>query len=145
MPAVNIREILDWLAVASLVLFSIYHVLTGVIGGAFSEYSLKFYKAIYGFQPRETEQLLMTFKPWGTLAFVVGLMGFVMLLDIERYSLMFIPMAALLVLRMGYRFYWRQKMYDFWKITPAQNWRQIIIQFTGAVLFILYAISRLDI
>ena len=145
MPAVNINEILDWLAVASLALFSIYHVLTGVIGGAFSEYSLKFYRTIYGFQPRETEQLLMTFKPWGTLAFVVGLMGFVMLLDIERYSLMFIPMAALLVLRMGYRLYWRQKMYEFWQISPAQNWRQIIIQFSGAVLFIIYAISRLDI
>ena len=140
----NVKEILDWLAVAGLVLFTIYHVLTGIIGGAFSKYSLKFYKAIYGFQPRETEQLLMTFKPWGTLAFVVGLMGFVMLLDIERYSLMFIPMATLLVLRMGYRLYWRQNMYDFWQISPAQNWRQITIQFIGAVLFIIYAISHLD-
>jgi hypothetical protein len=28
----------------------------------------------------------MTFEPWGSLSFVVGLMGFVTLLDLENYS-----------------------------------------------------------
>tara|TARA_Y100000310_G_C20701023_1_gene829892 strand:- start:1353 stop:1769 length:417 start_codon:yes stop_codon:yes gene_type:complete len=133
-------EVIPILTFIYLFLFSIYHVFTGVISVFFSEYSLKFYKKIYGHQPKETKQLIMTFKPWGTMAIGIGFAGIIILFNLKKYSLLLIAFIAILGIRAGYRFLLRNELYNYWKVKPLQNWRMILIQLIGVLVFLSYLI-----
>lgn len=124
-----------------LFLFSLYHILTGVVSVFFSEYSLKIYKKIYGYHPKETKQLVMTFKPWGTMAIGLGLAGFITLVNLEIYYLMLFAFIGVLGIRAGYRFFLRKELYDYWNVKPLQNWRMILIQLIGVLIFVSYLLS----
>jgi hypothetical protein len=133
-------NILIFLTFTYLFLFSLYHVLTGIVSVFFSDYSLKIYAKIYGYQPKEKKQLLMTFKPWGTMAIGIGLIGFITLMSLEIYSLMLIAFIVVLGVRAGYRFFLRSDLYDYWSVKPLQNWRMILIQLMGIGIFVSYLI-----
>lgn len=135
--------IFDTLTFIYLFLFALYHLITGVVSVFFSDFALKFYKVLYGFQPKETKQLKMTFKPWGSFAISTGIAAFVVLINLERYFLMLIPFAILLILRIGYRLGFRRELKNYWKVSFMQNWRMILIQLIGVILFCLFVINRL--
>jgi hypothetical protein len=135
--------VLDSLAYIYLFLFSLYHLITGIVSVFFSNFAIKFYKKLYGFQPKETKQLKMTLKPWGSFAICVGFVGFIILLNIQKYFLFLIPFSILLVIRIGYRFTFRNELKNYWKVTEFQNWRMILIQVIGVLLFLLFTINRL--
>ena len=80
MPAV-----LEIATLIYLFLFSCYHIITGVISVFFPNFAIRFYKMLYGFHPKETEQLKMTLRPWGNFAIVTGVIGFMVLYNIDRY------------------------------------------------------------
>lgn len=129
------------LALVYLLLFSIYHLFTGIVSVFFSEFALKFYKKIYGFEPKETKLLKMNLKPWGNLALNLGVIGFIIFFNIDRYFLILFAFAFLLIIRIWYRITYRDYMKSELKISSFNNWKLIIIQLVGAVLFILYGIS----
>ncbi len=133
------------LVIIYLFLFSLYHVLTGVVSVFLSEYSLKIYKKIYGYHPKETKQLVMTFKPWGTMAIGLGVVGFIALFNLEVYYLMLIAFIVVLGIRAGYRVFLRKELYSYWNVKPIQNWRMIIIQLGGVLLFTIFVIGKLQI
>ncbi len=134
---------LDALTLIYLFLFSLYHIITGIISVFFSNFALKFYKTIYGFHPIEKKQLLMTLKPWGNFAILTGVSGFIVLFNTEKYFIFLLPFALLLSIRVWYRIILRKNFYKDLKVTPLQNWRMIIIQIIGAILFILYFIVKI--
>lgn len=121
-----------------LFLFSLYHVFTGLISIFFPDFALKFYKSVYGFHPIETQQLKMTLKPWGNLAMVMGIIGFIVLSDLKRYGFILFAFSILLLIRIWYRFTLRKQLISKLNMTPPQNQRMIIIQIIGALLFFLY-------
>jgi len=138
MPAV-----LEIATLIYLFLFSCYHIITGVISVFFPNFAIRFYKMLYGFHPKETEQLKMTLRPWGNFAIVTGVIGFMVLYNIDRFFLILFPFALLLSIRIWYRLELRSQLYRDLKVTKLQNWRMIIIQLLGAVLFVWFAFSLL--
>lgn len=133
----------DLLAFVYLFLFSLYHVVQGAISVFFSDYALKFNEFLYGFHSREKKQLKMTLKPWGSFSLAIGVIGFLVFFNLEKYHLILIGFILLLLLRAGYRILLRKKLYSYWKASPSQNWRMIIIQLIGIILFILFIIKRI--
>lgn len=136
-------EILRITTIVYLSLFSFYHVITGIISVFFPNFSLKFYKKIYGLQPPETKQLLMTFKPWGGLSITAGIVGFIVLTDIDRNYLFLFSFFVLLAIRFWARILYRKELGEDFKVTPFQNLRMITLQGIGAVLFLLFPLFRL--
>jgi len=135
--------ILDTLAYIYLSLFSLYHIIQGTVSVFFPDFAIKFNEFLYGFKPKEKEQLKMTFRPWGSFAFAIGVSGFLVLSNMEKYFLFLIPFAVLLIFRAGYRFILKKELMEYWKVTKIQNWRMIIIQLLGVILFTIFTISRL--
>jgi hypothetical protein len=84
----------------------------------------------------------MNFKPWGSLAFVVGISGLIVASNLDKYFMILFAFALLLTLRIYYRIYFRKDIYGFWKVGFWQNWRTIIIQVIGILLFVLSALAR---
>lgn len=107
----------------------------------FPNFALKFYKTIYGFHPKETEQLKMTLRPWGNFAIMTGVTGFIVLFNLEKFFLFLLPFSLLLLIRIWYRLTLRKQLYKELKVKSIQNWRMIIIQLIGAILFAWFAIS----
>jgi len=135
--------IIDNLTLLYLLIFSIYHIIQGVISVFFSREAIKFNEKLYGYRPRETKELIMNLKPWGSLAFVVGITGLIVALDINKYFIFLLAFASLLGLRIGYRIIFRNSIYNYWQVSLWQNWRTILIQIIGIILFLLYSFSRL--
>jgi hypothetical protein len=129
------------LTLTYLLLFSVYHIITGVVSVFFPNFALKFYKTIYGFHPKETEQLKMTLRPWGNFAIMTGVTGFIVLFNLEKFFLFLLPFSLLLLIRIWYRLTLRKQLYKELKVKSIQNWRMIIIQLIGAILFAWFAIS----
>lgn len=125
------------LAEIYLLLFSIYHTIQGFISVFFSEFAIDLNRKIYGYKPKETEQLKMNFKPWGSLAFVVGIIGLIVFFNLNNCFIILPAFAFLLFLRMSYRIIYKKEIRDYWQVTIFQNFRAIMIQVIGIVLFIL--------
>jgi len=136
MPAV-----LEIATLIYLFLFSCYHIITGVISVFFPNFALRFYRILYGFHPKETEQLKMTLRPWGNFAIAIGVIGFMVLYNMDKFFLILFPFALLLLIRIGYRLKLRSQLYRDLKVTKVQNWRMIIIQLLGIILFTWFAFS----
>lgn len=134
---------LESLALIYLFIFSLYHVITGIISVFFPKFSLKFYKAIYGVQPKETEQLLLTFKPWGNLALSTGVIGLFIFFNISLYFPLLIAFCLLLGIRIWYRTIFYSQAKKIFKITPFNNVKMIVIQLLGLFLFFHYLLPRL--
>lgn len=134
---------LDYLAILYLFLFSLYHIVQGIISVFFPDSAIKFNKFLYGFELREKKQLKLSLRPWGSFAFVIGIIGFIVLFNIEEYSLILIAFTILLSFRVGYRILLYNQLKKLLKLTKIQNWRMIIVQVIGIVLFVLFLIRRL--
>ncbi len=136
-------SIIDILTLTYLVIFSIYHIIQGIMSVFFSEKAIKFNEKLYGYRPKETKQLIMNLKPWGSLALAVGVIGLIVALDINKYFIFLLVFAFLLGLRIGYRIIFRKSIYDYWQVSLWQNWRTILIQIIGIIIFSLFVINRL--
>ncbi|MDO8509295.1 MAG: hypothetical protein Q7S27_06470 [Nanoarchaeota archaeon] len=136
-------EIVEIITMVYLFLFSIYHVITGIVSIFFPEFSLKFYKVLYGFNPRETKQLVMTFKPWGNLALAVGFIGFMILFNLDQFYFLLLPLTLLLVIRVWYRSAYGEEIKKEWGISSGQNWRMIFIQILGIIIYLSYIVLKI--
>lgn len=135
--------IINILTVIYLFLFSLYHIFTGLVSIFFPNFSLHFYKKIYGFEPKEKKQLLMILKPWGNLALTVGIIGFITLYYLQTFYPMLFAFGLLLTIRIWYRYTYREEIEKEFKITSNKNWQMIIFQLIGAALFFIFATSHL--
>jgi len=138
-------EIIIILAEMYLLLFSIYHIFQGILSVFFSDFAIEFNKKVYGFKPKETEQLKMNLKPWGSLALTMGVIGLIVYFNIETYSLILIGFSLLLFLRISYRMYYHKKIKEYWGVTIYQNIITILIQIIGILLFTILFLNRFHI
>ncbi|MEK6828150.1 MAG: hypothetical protein AABX78_02265 [Nanoarchaeota archaeon] len=137
------EKFIEYLAIGYLFLFSLYHITTGVISIFFPKLALKFNKTLYGFQPTDTIQYLLIIRPWGNLALVVGVIGFIVLMNLDVYSPILFVFIILLLIRVGYRVILRNELKKIFKITYAQNLRAILIQIIGIVIFLIFSILKI--
>lgn len=130
------KILLDDLGYIYLFLFSLYHIITGIVAIFTSNFALRFYKTIYGFEPTETKQLLLTFKPWGALALTVGIIGFFVFSNINVYYPLLLAFSVLLLIRATARIIYYKQLHTQHHVTLTQNLRMILIQLLGIFLFI---------
>ena len=135
-------EIMIILAEVYLLSFSIYHVFQGFLSVFFSEFAIEFNKKLYGYKPKETEQLKMNLKPWGSLAFVVGIIGLIIFFNLKSGFIILPAFALLLIFRMGYRIMYKKTIKEYWQVSNFQNVRTILIQIIGIILFVLLFIKN---
>ena len=106
-------SIIDILTLIYLVIFSVYHIIQGIMSVFYSEKAIKFNEKLYGYKPKETKQLIMNLKPWGSLALAIGVIGLIVALDINKYFIFLLAFAFLLGLRIGYRIIFRNLLQIF--------------------------------
>ena len=133
--------IIEILGLVYLWCFSLYHVVTGFVSVMMPNFALKFYRTLYGFQPIETKQLQITLRPWGNLAFVIGVIGFIVISDLKRFGPICLAFSVLLAIRIFYRLAMRRQLYEDIKVTPFQNWRMIFLQALGVVLLTMLVLG----
>jgi hypothetical protein len=104
-----------------LVVFSAYHLVTGVVSVCFPEFSEVFYQKLYHFYPTMTEQYKLVLKPWGALAFFAGVMGFYAVWDPYRYRGVLVALVILLVTRVGYRSAFADELVEVFQIDKPRN------------------------
>ena len=104
-----------------LLVFSAYHLVTGVVSVCFPEFSEVFYQKLYHFYPAMTDQYQLVLKPWGALAFFAGVMGFYAVFDPYRYRGVIVAILILLVTRVGYRTLFADELEDVFKMDKARN------------------------
>ena len=79
----------------------------------------------------------MSFKPWGNLALCVGVIGFIVLFNLNSYNLVLFAFSFLLLVRVWYRVVYGKDIKREWNISNVKNWRMIVIQIVGFLLFLL--------
>ena len=137
------EKFIEFLAIGYLFLFSLYHIVTGVISVFFPRLALKFNKTLYGFQPTDTIQYFLIVRPWGNLALAVGIIGFMALFNLDEYYPILFVFIILLLIRIGYRVILRKGLKKTFKITYTQNLRAILIQIVGVVIFLVFSIVKM--
>ena len=130
------------IAVTYLFLFSIYHLITGIISVFFPKVALRFNKFMYGFQPIEKTQYFLIVRPWGNLALTIGIIGFIVLINIDDYYIILFAFIILLLIRIGYRIALRKELKKTLKITYTQNLRAILIQILGIIIFLIFSLLK---
>ena len=134
--------VIETLAEIYLFLFSLYHVFTGIISVFFTKFAIRFYQKTYGFHPISINQLLIDAKPWGNLALVVGIIGFMTFFNLNVYFPILFVFCLLLSIRIGYRVYMQDQLYNDMKMKRSENIRMIIIQLMGIFLFMWLGLSK---
>ena len=137
------EKFIEFLTIGYLFLFSLYHIVTGVTSVFFPRLALKFNKILYGFQPTDTIQYFLIVRPWGNLALAVGIIGFIVLVNLDKYYPILFVFIILLLIRIGYRIILRKELKKTFKISYAQNLRAILIQIAGIVIFLVFSIIKI--
>ena len=114
-------KFIEYAAISYLFLFSLYHVITGIISVFFPKFALKFNKLVYGFKPSDIPQYLLIVRPWGNFALSVGIIGFIVLIKLDDYYLILFAFIILLLIRIGYRIVLRDEIKKTFKIGYHQN------------------------
>lgn len=104
-----------------LFVFSTYHVVTGVVSVFFPEFSVKFYRVLYHFEPIETKQYFLMLKPWGALSIFAGITGFLVLFGLERFYPLLMPFVLLISIRVAYRLIFRKQIADYFQVDLRRN------------------------
>lgn len=137
------QKFIEFLAIGYLFLFSLYHIITGIISVFLPRLALKFNKALYGFQPTDNVQYFLIIRPWGNLALAVGMIGFVVLSNLDKYCMILFVFIILLLIRIGYRVILRSELKKAFKISYYQNLRAILVQVLGIVLFVILLVLKI--
>tara|TARA_Y100000310_G_scaffold78020_1_gene74594 strand:+ start:4591 stop:5001 length:411 start_codon:yes stop_codon:yes gene_type:complete len=111
----------------AIFILSLYHTVTAIIAIFFTNFSTKFYEWMYGFHFRGNDQLLLSFKPWGTFALFSGLIGFIFWWDPIKYQLLSYPFIILLLFRVSYRFILRKKIKVHFNTPLKRNYFNIAL------------------
>ena len=134
-------DIILHIATAYLYIFAIYHIITGIISVWFAGFALKVYKTIYGFEANDETQLCLVLKPWGNLALCFGLLTSVLIITDSVSQMILVVLSLLLAIRIYYRLVFRSTMKKHFKISSAQNYKMVLIQLLGILLFIYMAFA----
>lgn len=109
------------LALAYFAVFNLYHIVTGTVSVFFPEFSIRFYKALYHFEPIERKQYFLMLKPWGALSIHAGVLGFFVLSNLERYYPLLIPYFLLISIRAAYRILFRKEIAALFEVDLRRN------------------------
>ena len=95
---------LRWMWAANLILLSLDHLSTGLLGVFAPRTALRIYRGLFGIQFPESPEIIAVLKPWGALAVFAALATIFPIVDPLRYRGVLVALLVLLILRILIRF-----------------------------------------
>jgi hypothetical protein len=93
-----------WIWAANLILLSLDHLTTGLLGVFAPRRAVRIYRGLFGIQFPESPEIVAILKPWGALALFAAVTTVFPIVDPLRYRGVLIALLALLMLRIFIRF-----------------------------------------
>src|SRR3989344_537716 len=94
---------LETIFAVNLLLLASDHLYTGFLALFFPQKAVRIYRKLFGAELPETKEYLIILRPWGALGIFAGLAGLLPILDPQKYKLILLCLAILLLTRIIYR------------------------------------------
>jgi hypothetical protein len=88
-----------WIWAANLILLSLDHLSTGLLGVFAPRRAIKIYRGLFGIQFPESPEIVAVLKPWGALAVFAAVATIFPIVDPLRYWGVLLALLVLLLLR----------------------------------------------
>ena len=88
-----------WIWAANLVLLSVDHLSTGLLGVFAPQRAIRIYRGLFGIQFPESPEIVAVLKPWGALAVFAAVATIFPIVDPLRYRGVLVALLVLLILR----------------------------------------------
>lgn len=93
-----------WIWATNLILLSLDHLSTGLLGVFAPRTALRIYRGLFGIQFPESPEMVAVLKPWGALAVFAAVATIFSIVDPLRYRGVLVALLVLLILRILIRF-----------------------------------------
>lgn len=93
-----------WIWATNLILLSLDHLSTGLLGVFAPRRALRIYRGLFGIQFPESPEMVAVLKPWGALAVFAAVATIFPIVDPLRYRGVLVALLVLLILRILIRF-----------------------------------------
>jgi hypothetical protein len=124
-----------WIWAANLVLLSLDHLSTGLLGVFAPERAIRIYRGLFGMQFPESPEIVAVLKPWGALAVFAAVATIFPIFDPIRYRGVLIALLVLLVLRIRIRFSARATATELFGLSSRRNaWHIALIALCASLI-----------
>ena len=93
-----------WIWAANLIILSLDHVTTGLLGVFAPRRAIGIYRGLFGIQFQDSPEMVAVLKPWGALAVFAAVATIFPIVDPVRYRGVLVALLVLLILRIIIRF-----------------------------------------
>src|SRR5260370_714745 len=93
-----------WIWATNLILLSLDHLSTGLLGVFAPRTALRIYRGLFGIQFPKSPEIVAVLKPWGALAVFAAVATIFPIVDPLRYRGVLVALLVLLILRILIRF-----------------------------------------
>jgi len=124
-----------WIWTANLILLSLDHLSTGLLGVFAPQRALRIYRGLFGIQFPESPEIVAVLKPWGALAVFAAVATVFPIVDPLRYRGVLVALLVLLLLRIVIRFSARATATALFGLSPRRNaWHMALIAVCAALI-----------
>src|SRR5580658_1032842 len=116
-----------WIWAANLILLSLDHLSTGLLGVFAPRRAIKIYRGLFGIQFPESPEIVAVLKPWGALAVFAAVATIFPIVDPLRYWGVLLALLVLLMLRIFIRFSARATATALFGLSLRRNARHIAL------------------
>jgi hypothetical protein len=125
----------SWIWAANLVLLSLDHLTTGLLGVFAPRRAIRIYRGLFGIQFPESPEIVAVLKPWGALAVFAAMATIFPIMDPLRYRGVLIALLVLLLLRIMIRFSARAAASALFGLSSRRNaWHIALIALCASLI-----------
>jgi hypothetical protein len=130
-----------WIWGANLILLSLDHLSTGLLGVFAPRRAIGIYRALFGLQFPEIPEIVAVLRPWGALAVFAAVATIFPIVDPVRYRGVLVALLVLLILRIFIRFSARATATALFALSSRRNAWHIALIAVCALLIALELLS----
>jgi hypothetical protein len=110
-----------WIWAANLILLSLDHLSTGLLGVFAPRRAIGIYRGLFGIQFPDSPEIVAVLKPWGALAVFAAVATIFPIMDPVRYRGVLLALLVLLLLRIVIRFSARKTATALFGLSTRRN------------------------
>jgi len=119
---------------ANLILLSLDHLCTGLLGVFAPQRAIRIYRGLFGIQFPDNPEIIAVLRPWGALAVFAAVVTTFPIMDPVRYRGVLVALLVLLILRIIIRFSARATAAALFGLSARRNGWHIALIALCAVL-----------
>ena len=124
-----------WIWAANLILLSLDHLSTGLLGVFAPRRAIRIYRGLFGLQFPESPEIVAVLKPWGALAVFAAVATIFPIVDPLRYRGVLVALLVLLLLRIMIRFSARATASALFGLSSRRNaWHIALIALCASLI-----------